>query len=117
MVIIETLAHEEVTEDPAQIGIFRFGVKVKRTDVVEISREFPRKVLAQILYYQGPARLLRRKPSGGTERANPGRFWLLHRTVRLTNSARLTDAGHQRFYHTRGPSGVHLLNVAIDHEH
>ena len=81
MVIIETLAHEEVTEDPAQIGILWFGVKVKRTDVVEISREFPRKVLAQILYYQGPARLLRRKPSGGTEQTNPGRPWPLHRTV------------------------------------
>lgn len=37
MVIIETLAHEEVTEDPAQKGVFRFRVKVKRTDVVEIS--------------------------------------------------------------------------------
>lgn len=35
MVIIEALAHEEVTEDPAQIGVFRFRVKVKKTDVVD----------------------------------------------------------------------------------
>ena len=49
MIIIEALAHEEVTEDFAQIGVFRFLVKTKRTDVVEINRKFLREIRAQIL--------------------------------------------------------------------
>lgn len=48
MIMIETLAYEERPEDFAQVGILRFVVKATRTDMIEISRKFPWKTLAQI---------------------------------------------------------------------
>ena len=45
MIIIEALAHEEITEDFTKIRIFRFLVKVKRTDIVEINRKLLREIL------------------------------------------------------------------------
>lgn len=46
--MIETLACEESAEDFAQVGILRIVVKATRTDMIEISRKFPWKALAQI---------------------------------------------------------------------
>ncbi len=48
MIMIETVAYEESAEDFAQVGILRFVVKATRTDMIEISRKFPWKALAQI---------------------------------------------------------------------
>jgi hypothetical protein len=50
MIMIETLACEESAEDFAQVGILRIIVKAARTDMIEISRKFPWKALAQIFY-------------------------------------------------------------------
>ena len=44
MIIIEALAHEKITEDIAYIEIFRFLVKIKRTNIVEINRKFLREI-------------------------------------------------------------------------
>jgi len=48
--MIVTLAYEKSVEDLAQVGIMRLVVKAKRTNMVEISVEFPWKALAQISY-------------------------------------------------------------------
>lgn len=39
--MIVTLAYEKSVEDLAQVGIMRLVVKAKRTNMVEISVEFP----------------------------------------------------------------------------
>ena len=46
MTVIEALVYKETAEDFAQIRIFRFVVKIKRADMVEISRELHREALA-----------------------------------------------------------------------
>ena len=48
IVVIETLACEDIAEDFAQVGVFGLVVKPKRTDVVEIRSKPPRQTLTQI---------------------------------------------------------------------
>ncbi len=53
IIVLETLADEEIAEDLAKVGVIRFVVKAERTRVVEVDGELVREATAKDFSWSG----------------------------------------------------------------